>query len=339
MFVQFLLFYLCSKIPICILFFEKVFYAKQAFHLKWFSQLPFSAGDFFYLMLGLYVLYGLFNIIRNKRRDKQILRIMVLVNVLYMVYQFNWGMLYYKNPIGIEKPEKKIPLHELKNWAVVYIHLANKERQQIQDHQNGYSAINSHLLLYTHMREGLKKLPKKYYAKNYFETINIKPSLFGSLMSSTGLLGYYNPFSSEAQYNSMLPNSMLPFTIAHESAHQLGFAREQEANFIGYLICEHSEDPSLRYSAYLYTSLSLLSAVNREDKNFKPHAERLFSEQVRRDLRNEKEFQKKHDNFLRDIFYFTNDLFLKFNQQEGAVTYSYFIDLLIEYKKESHLAM
>ena len=36
------------------------------------------------------------------------------------------------------------------------------------------------------------------------------------------------------------------------------------------------------------------------------------------------------------FFAFTNDLFLKTNQQEGAVTYSYFVDLLVRYERMNY---
>jgi Zn-dependent peptidase ImmA (M78 family) len=54
-------------------------------------------------------------------------------------------------------------------------------------------------------------------------------------MNKTGILGYYNPFTAESQYNPNIPATQLPFTLAHEMSHQLGYAREQEASFIAYL--------------------------------------------------------------------------------------------------------
>jgi len=47
---------------------------------------------------------------------------------------------------------------------------------------------------------------------------------------------------------------------------------------------------------------------------------------------NERKFIAEHQGYLNDFFGFTNNLFLKSNQQEGAITYSYFIDLLVRYK-------
>ena len=152
-------------------------------------------------------------------------------------------------------------------------------------------------------------------------------------MNYSGILGYYNPFTTEAQYNQNLPSTYIPFTLAHESSHQLGFAREQEANFIGYIICENSKNLELQYSAYLYTTKSLLRFLLQNNPEFAGQAMLFFSEKVKKDLVNDKKFALEHSGFLEEFFHLSNDLFLKSNQQEGAITYSYFIDLLVKYKR------
>ena len=153
------------------------------------------------------------------------------------------------------------------------------------------------------------------------------------MISYTGILGYYNPFTTEAQYNAELPHTYIPFTLSHESAHQLGFAREQEANFIGFLICKNSDNSELKYSAYLYATKILVNALRNTNPEFAAQATLFLSQEVKNDLKNEQLFKEKNDSFITEIFYFTNDIFLKSNQQEGSVTYSYFIDLLVLYER------
>ena len=50
-----------------------------------------------------------------------------------------------------------------------------------------------------------------------------------------GFSGYLNPFTNEAQVDILIPKYQLPTTASHEVAHQLGYAAENEANFIGIL--------------------------------------------------------------------------------------------------------
>lgn len=152
-------------------------------------------------------------------------------------------------------------------------------------------------------------------------------------MNFTGILGYYNPFTAESQYNAELPHTFIPFTSAHESSHQLGFAREQEANFIGYLIGVNAKNNDLRYSTEYFTLKSLLRFIVEEDPEFVKNILSQYSPAMKRDRRYERSFIFRHQGWLDDFFGFTNNLFLKSNQQEGAVTYSYFIDLLLNYEK------
>ena len=154
-------------------------------------------------------------------------------------------------------------------------------------------------------------------------------------MSYTGILGYYNPFTAEAQYNSELPATSLAFTLAHESAHQLGFAREQEANFIGYLIGKNSKNSALKYSTDLFVLKSLLAYINRNDPTFRKYIISNYSTKMKIDRQNDIDFIKTHQSFLVAVFDVTNNLFLKSNQQEGNITYSYFTEILIKYERNN----
>ncbi|MFP3154763.1 DUF3810 domain-containing protein [Lachnospiraceae bacterium ZAX-1] len=78
-----------------------------------------------------------------------------------------------------------------------------------------------------------------------------KKLLFSGFISQQKMLGYYFPFSMEANYNSIMCIMNKPSTMCHELAHVRGYLREDEANFIGYLACVHSNDLMFQYSGYL----------------------------------------------------------------------------------------
>ena len=86
-------------------------------------------------------------------------------------------------------------------------------------------------------------------------------------MSRLGLSGFYMPFTGEPNFNDAQPDFDLPYVIAHEKAHQRGFAREDEANFIAFLVCVNSTDPYLRYSGYL-NALRVVGAFVSSDPAF-----------------------------------------------------------------------
>ncbi len=71
-----------------------------------------------------------------------------------------------------------------------------------------------------------------------------------SLMARAGISGIFIPFTGEPHYDAHQPASSLPFTIAHEMAHQRGFALESEANFVAVVVCLRATHPYLRYSGW-----------------------------------------------------------------------------------------
>lgn len=82
-------------------------------------------------------------------------------------------------------------------------------------------------------------------------------------LSQQYMQGYYFPFSMEANYNDVMYITNIPSTMCHELAHVKGFIYEDEANFISYLACIHSEDKLFQYSGYL-SVLNYLDKAYRE---------------------------------------------------------------------------
>ena len=179
-----------------------------------------------------------------------------------------------------------------------------------------------------------KHIPAYLSSKKPAEISSFKSSLYLGMMSATGISGYYNPFTTEPQYNPAESSTYIPFTLSHESAHQLGFAREQEANFVGYLIGKDSSNWELKYSTEYFVLKSLLHYLAERDEAFVKNILSKYSEGMKRDRQHEKDFITQNQGLLNDLFSIANDLFLKSNQQEGSVTYSYFIDLLVRYERE-----
>lgn len=330
---QFLLFFILSKVPAAVSFFEQLFEAKKSLHIRIFSGVPFSVGDVFYLLVIAVLIYYLFGIFRKKQRSSALLKLLILLNVFYFLYQIFWGMLYFQTPLSEQLTPQQPSTEELKKTATLYLRKASETRKLVQEDQNGVFRINSLSSLKSEIMERQSVLPDIAGHKTAIPIDAFKPSFYKSMISYTGIYGYYNPFTAEAQYNRQLPASQLPFTLAHESAHQMGFAREQEANFIGYLIGRSSQNPDLKYSTELYVLKSTLSALPEEEKVFVQQILDNYSPQMKRDREYELIFRKKHDGLLDVFFGFTNDLFLKSNQQEGSITYSYFVDLLIRYER------
>ncbi|MCP1298700.1 DUF3810 domain-containing protein [Chryseobacterium sp. S0630] len=330
---QFLLFYGFSKSKVMISFFESFFEFQKGIHQILFSWIPFSVGDLIYILLGVFLLYYLISLFSKEKRNHSLIRILMIVNIFYLIYQIFWGMLYFQTPIIKKLSSQEEPdMNKAKKLALVYLEKCKQTRQSVHEDKNGVFIITNLTDIQKEILYQQTKLPSYISDKKAPQILDIKPSLFKNVMNFTGILGYYNPFTAEAQYNSGLPHTFIPFTTAHESSHQLGFAREQEANFVGYLIGIHSTNTELRYSTEFFTLKSLLRFIVEEDPQFVKNILHQYSPAMKRDRAYEKSFVFHHQGWLDDFFGFTNNLFLKSNQQEGSVTYSYFIDLLLNYE-------
>ena len=82
------------------------------------------------------------------------------------------------------------------------------------------------------------------------EPYRVKPTLFPRLLRRLGLLGYHVFWTGEAVIDPGAPAYTLPFTAAHEAAHQAGILSEGEASYAAYLALTRSLDPALRYAGW-----------------------------------------------------------------------------------------
>lgn len=160
----------------------------------------------------------------------------------------------------------------------------------------------------------------------------VKPVYFSTVMSDLGISGIYSFFTGEANVNVEYPDYCLPFTAAHELAHQRGICRENEANFVAFLVCVSSDDEYIRYSGYLNMYEYLASALYRTDPDRYYEAYRTLSQTAVADMRAANEVYQKHkDSTLGKINERLNDAYLKANGTEGTVSYGYVVRLAVGY--------
>ena len=162
-----------------------------------------------------------------------------------------------------------------------------------------------------------------------------KPVLFSEVLSYLDIAGMYFPFTVESNINVDGPFFTIPATMGHELAHQCGFMREDEANFIGYLNCKQSDDPLTRYSGYSLAYDYAISALVRADRDRAVAINDTLSEAVRADRRARSEFLKKYEGPVAEASNAANNAYLKANQQQdGTRSYGRMVDLLLAEARE-----
>ncbi|MBE6637164.1 MAG: DUF3810 domain-containing protein [Ruminococcaceae bacterium] len=166
-------------------------------------------------------------------------------------------------------------------------------------------------------------------------TSRIKPIVLSEPMTYTHISGVYSYFTGESNINTNFPDYTLPYTAAHELAHQRGIAKEDEANFIAFLVCLQSEDPYIRYSGYMSVYEYVISALYRADKD-RYHAllkETDFAFRYEMIAYNEF-FDKYEDHVAADISGSINNSYLQSQgQTAGSRSYGMVVDLAVAYYK------
>ena len=166
-------------------------------------------------------------------------------------------------------------------------------------------------------------------------TSRVKPVYFSTVMSDLRIAGIYSFFTGEANVNVEYPDYVLPYTAAHELAHQRGICRENEANFIAFLVCISSDDAYIRYSGYLNIYEYLASAMYRADKELYYELYAELSLNARRDIVAANAVYNAHkDSFLGELNDKINDRYLKLNGTQGVVSYGYVVRLAVSYYEE-----
>ena len=159
---------------------------------------------------------------------------------------------------------------------------------------------------------------------------------FWPLLGYTGISGIFFPFTGEANVNPDSPDSTLPFTMCHEIAHSLGFASEDDANFVAFLACERSGNGNYNYSGAFSAFIYVYNAAAEENPDLQRRLYEALAEDVRADMEVLGAHYRQYTGPLREMGEQINDTYLRVigQQPEGVKSYGRVVDLLIaEYVK------
>lgn len=174
-------------------------------------------------------------------------------------------------------------------------------------------------------------LSAEYGFFDNFES-RVKPVKNGAAMTYLGISGIYTYYTGESNVNTAFPISEMTFVAAHELSHQRGIMRENEANFMAYLVTTTSDNEYLNYSGYLSMYQYLASALYSTNKDRYYEINRTLSALPRADIAESNRVILAYgDTFIADISSFINDVFLKSNGTAGVVTYGEVVKLTVAY--------
>ncbi|MBQ4474062.1 MAG: DUF3810 domain-containing protein [Lachnospiraceae bacterium] len=160
-----------------------------------------------------------------------------------------------------------------------------------------------------------------------------KRVLFSEIMSMTETTGIYCVYTAEANVNRKMPQTDLSAVMAHELSHLQGFMREDEANFIAYLVTRYAEDPYVRYSGAQFALVYAANRLYRESADRWAAAREHYSEGLIRDLQEIGAYWEPYrDTKVSKAADQANTTYLQSQgQSDGTKSYGRMVDLLLAY--------
>ncbi|HLF44924.1 MAG TPA: DUF3810 domain-containing protein [Chitinophagaceae bacterium] len=307
-----------------------------------FGWIPFSVGDIFYSFLVFLILFKTGQLVKNVYK-KKINRTYLLNGLKQLIFFFLSGYVLFYGLWGLNysRPGIRYQLSlEIKPYTVEDIDTLTGLLQQ---RLNLYAATVNEKQRDTFSKKKIlfEKATEAYmYAENSFPFLSyspqsIKPSLYSYPGNFLGFQGYYNPFTGEGQVNTTIPRMLEPYVTAHEIAHQLGYARENDANFVAFLACRSYPSEIFRYSMYFDLYSYSVSELFRKDSLLaKTFADKLHP-QVKKDFKELRDFYKKYKNNIEPVITWLYGNYLQANNQpEGKRAYNQVVAYLIAYYKK-----
>ena len=314
-----------------------------------FGWIPFSIGDILYVGITIYLLYKLYSFVSNcfqkrynflalKYHAHQLLNFLLII---FISFKLLWGLNYSRQGINhqLQITKEKYNKKDIILFINKIIVDANFYRKQIKD--TSLPKIN-----FKDVVEETKAAydnAKKQFPFLKINTFSLKQNLYSSAGNYLGYTGYYNPFTGEAQVRTDVPSILTPSIACHEVAHQLGYASEDEANFIAYLITNTSTNILFKYSItlelmdYAFKDLMIKYLQDDDLKNYrykKFQLEDCCSNQVKKDRNEIKYFFIKNKKDLANISSSVYDQYLKLNKEKlGVETYTNVVEIVLNYEK------
>ncbi len=302
------------------------------FSLGW---IPFSFGDVFYTVTSLCAIYWFIKNIKRIYKDTLhwFLDIFAAISIFYLAFNVLWAFNYYRKPLHENLNLKAdYTTEQLVKVTKILISESNTLHSKLSKNDTlkvDFPFDKAFVINNTHL--GYNVLKETYPQLDY-SVSSIKNSLFSYPLTLMGFSGYLNPFTNEAQPNSLIPIYKYPTTCAHEVAHQLGYAAENEANFIGYLASINHPNAYFNYSGYTFALRHCLAEIYKRNPDLYVEVAKTINPGIYANYKEVSTFWDKHKNISEPVFKKTYNTFLKANNQsKGIESYSYVVALYVNY--------
>ena len=318
---------------------------------KWLSQglsmlsslLPFSLAELLLVVLVLTLLYGLGKLLwlcvcgrvrlwaYVKSSAYKLFKYSVIVLSLFVCFAgVHYHRLTLSEVMSLDvKPSPKEDLLQL----CLYL----RDQAQTLDVPRGKDgAFLAESSFFTHKKQiaaAYDSLAKDWPVyKGYYPST--KALLSSRMVSYTYTMGFFFPWTMEANVNKDIPEFMIPAVMAHEQAHLRGLMREDEAEFSVFLVAQYCEDVTLAYACYCACLIRALGPLYRADAEMHKQVMTGLSRGLARDFSKYAEYWEAFRSPVGRAAQQVNNAYLKANSQaDGVQSYGRVVDLMLAWRE------
>ena len=314
----------------------------RAFITSMTSWIPFSVAEFLIISMPLWltslVVVGVAKIRQGvKSASKYICFLMSVLSVIFITFVWTYSSGYSTTTMDkkLNMERENVSATELYETSIWLVDNINELAPKLLYDNTGASIMDySYGDMSKRLCVAYDDFADEYGVIRTFKS-RVKPIALSEPFTYTHISGVYSFMTGESNINVNYPDFIVASTSAHELAHQRGVAREEEANFIAFLVCISSEDEYIRYSGYLDAYINVANALYSADKNLYNAVYSRLCPEARGELLSYSSFFEKYaDSKTSEISDSINNSFLQANgQEQGTKSYGMVTDLTVAYYK------
>ena len=297
------------------------------FYSMLFSGFSIAIGDLLVLLaLISSIIYFIF-FFRFKIND--FINVFAVISITIFLFYSLWGLNYFKTPLLSKLDIGEIKYESLQTTLDRLIDDANEAHLLLGDEDSTLENLefDKEKIISELKLDNIKKFDKISTTK--FAKKSIIPKIF----LYQGVSGYINPFTLEAIVVEEIPSIDFSITVLHEQAHQLGYAAEEDANFLAFISSINNQNPLIKYSGYVFGLSYLLNEIQINHNDDLSSFTDKINSGIIEDINSRRKFWQKYSNniinSLQNILY---DFYLKSNNQKsGIASYSKIVNHIINY--------
>ena len=227
---------------------------------------------------------------------------------------------------------------ELEAATIFYRDIANGLAETVTRDEEGAVSFAEFETLAEKTGDGYRKLARErsfsIYGGDYTP---VKRLGWAGIYSALGKTGVTVSLTGESAVNPNIPDQGIPFAMAHEMAHRLCIARDEDANFSAFLACAENGDAAYQYSGYFMAYRFCIAALQSVDAAAAETVAEGCSEKLLADLEGyDRYFDENRDEQMTLLVTEVTDTYEEATTDE-TVRYSSVCDYLVNWHIDQYV--